>query len=98
MAQILKRPLAEADLLEIWRHIALDNPKNADLLLDTIEMSIRTLLRSPLMGRERPELMAGLRSFVCKRYVIFYLSLENNIELIRVLHGSRDIDFIFQDT
>jgi toxin ParE1/3/4 len=46
-------------------------------------------------GRERPELAPRLRSFPAGRYVLFYRPIGGGIEIVRVLHGSRDIDSIF---
>jgi toxin ParE1/3/4 len=43
------------------------------------------------MGRLRPELKAELRSLSTGNYVVFYLAMEDGIDLVRVLHGSRDI-------
>jgi toxin ParE1/3/4 len=43
------------------------------------------------MGRSREELAAGLRSIVLKPYVVFYRPLDDGIELIRILHGKRDV-------
>ncbi|MEG3934909.1 type II toxin-antitoxin system RelE/ParE family toxin [Microcoleus sp. T2B6] len=41
------------------------------------------------------ELLAGLHSFPIGNYVVFYREIENGIDVIRVLHGSRDIEDIF---
>ena len=54
MPLILRRPQAEADLDEIWLHIAQDNPDAADRFIDLIESSCEGLARNPLMGRLRP--------------------------------------------
>jgi toxin ParE1/3/4 len=48
------------------------------------------------MGRERPELLADLRSFPVGRYVIFYLPRPHGIEVVRVLHGARDLKPLFE--
>ena len=47
-------------------------------------------------ARVRDELAEGLRSFAVGRYVIFYRPISEGVEIVRVLHGSRDIDAIFQ--
>jgi toxin ParE1/3/4 len=36
--------------------------------------------------------MPGLCSFPVGRYIIFYLIISDGIEVVRVLHASRDID------
>lgn len=95
MPQVLKRPQAEADLIEIWWYIAQDNPANADLFLDKIEERCRALAQFPRMGISREELMPALRSIPFGNYLIFYLPIEGGIEVVRVLPGMRDIDAIF---
>ena len=49
------------------------------------------LVENPLAGRERRELRANLRSFRVGNYVIFYVPLPDGVEIIRVMHGRRDI-------
>ena len=48
-----------------------------------------------MMGRARDELSPGIRSMPFGRYVIFYAPLADGIDIIRVLHSSRDIDAVF---
>lgn len=95
MPTIVKRPQAEADLDEIWWYIAQDNPDAADRMLDRIEESCNTLAQFPLMGVSREELLPSLRSRAVGNYVIFYLPLEDGIDIVRVLPGMRDIDALF---
>ena len=97
MAVILKRPRALRDLAEIWSYIAEDGVANADTLASRIDKTFKLLARRPGIGRARPELYPDLRSFVVGKYVVFYLQLTNGIEVIRVLHGARDIDAVFED-
>ena len=93
--RVLKRPLAESDLDDIWWYIAQENPEAADRLLDRIEERCRALARFPEMGVSREELMPGLRSLPIGNYVIFYLPIEHGIDIVRVLPGMRDIDAFF---
>ena len=93
--RILKRPEAENDLEEIWLYIAQDNIDGADKLLDEIEKTSQKLAQFADMGRNRDELHPGLRSFPVGKYLIFYLPISGGLEIVRVLHGMRDIDTIF---
>ena len=95
MARVLKRPQAEADLEEIWWYIAQDNPDAADRLLDQIEERCTALAGFPMMGVRREELLPSLRSLAVGNYVVFYLPLDDGIDMVRVLHGMRDIDALF---
>jgi toxin ParE1/3/4 len=66
----------------------------ADRVLDEIERICRLIATRPAMGRERPELRPGVRSFGVMSWVIFYRIGEEHIEILRVLHGARDLDAI----
>jgi toxin ParE1/3/4 len=43
------------------------------------------------MGRKVGELAPNLRSLPVGSYLIFYRPIDDGIQLIRVLHGARDI-------
>jgi toxin ParE1/3/4 len=96
MKQVFKRPLADADLDEIWDYIAADSPERAVNFLRKLYAKMQSLATSPNIGCRRDELLPGLRSFPCGNYVIFYFPMENGIDVVRVLQGSRDIDHVFQ--
>jgi toxin ParE1/3/4 len=91
MARIILTRAAKADLLEIWTFIAVENESAADRLLDRLYEAIENLALHPYLGRERPELAAGLRSHPVERYILFYQPQPDAIEVARVLHSSRDI-------
>lgn len=95
MPRVTRRPLAEADILEIWDYIADDNIAAADRWVDRLDEQLGLLAGQPMMGRARDELAPGVRSFPFGRYVVFYAPLDDGIDVIRVLHGARDIDAVF---
>lgn len=84
----------ERDLEAIWDFIAPDNPEAAERTLRRIDEQFRKLALHPLLGRERSDLSAGLRSSVVGNYVIFYLPLPGGqgIQVVRVIEGHRDIE------
>ena len=51
---------------------------------------------NPDAGRRQDKLLVNPRSFVVKNYFIFYMPFEEGVEILRVLHGSRDIESIFE--
>jgi toxin ParE1/3/4 len=73
MARVDKRPLAEADLDDIWWYIAQDNPDAADKQLDRLEERCTALAEFPLTGMSREELLPSLRSVTVGNYVILGL-------------------------
>ncbi|MDT8446588.1 MAG: type II toxin-antitoxin system RelE/ParE family toxin [bacterium] len=92
MPRILKTPLALEDTLEAAEFIYRDNPQAAERFLDLIDEKLKLLAENPLIGRERAELLASLRSFPFKSYVVFYRPLTDGIEFIRLLHAHQDVE------
>ncbi|MEQ1706587.1 MAG: type II toxin-antitoxin system RelE/ParE family toxin [Rickettsiales bacterium] len=96
MANFLILPQAEQDLDEIWWYIAQDNPKNADRFLDSIQETCVVVSEYPNMGEARDELFKRLRSFPVGNYLVFYISQKDKLNIVRVLHGSRDLKHVFE--
>ena len=67
MARVTRRPLAEADILEIWDYIAEDSIVEADHWMDRLDEKLRLWATQPMMGRSRDELATGLRSLAFGR-------------------------------
>ncbi|MGA2030454.1 MAG: type II toxin-antitoxin system RelE/ParE family toxin [Verrucomicrobiota bacterium] len=86
---------AGGDLEEIDEFISLDNPDAVARLLLSIQEKCALLSRQPQMGRSRFELSPELRGFPVGNYLIFYRPVTDGIEVIRVLHGARDIPELF---
>jgi toxin ParE1/3/4 len=97
LSLVFKRPRANRDLWEIWDYIADDSPDRADDLIATFDTKFRILAGQPELGRRRDELSENLRSLAVGRYVIFYLPIPKGIEVVRVLHGARDMNALFQE-
>jgi toxin ParE1/3/4 len=95
MARVERRPQAEADILDIWLYITEDSLLDADRWVDRLDETFTLWSRQPLMGRARDSLAPGLRSFAFGRYVVFYLPLPDGIDVVRVLHGARDLEAVF---
>jgi toxin ParE1/3/4 len=95
MARVLRRPKAAEDIAAVWDFIADDNPDAADHWVDQLDTQLRLLATQPLMGRARDELAPGFRSFPFGRYLVFYLLIGDGIDVVRVLHGARDVDTVF---
>lgn len=84
-------PAAEIDLEEIWYHIALNAPGTADRIVDNIRKRCDQLSVFPDSGPSRREIAADARSLNEGRYVILYRIFETTIEIVRVVHGARDL-------
>lgn len=97
MARVTRRPQAETDILEIWGYIAADSVAQADRWVENLDRTLGLWVTQPMMGRERTELAPGLRSFPFGRYVVFFIALSDGIDVVRVLHGSLDIEGRFHE-
>ncbi|NEO87922.1 MAG: type II toxin-antitoxin system RelE/ParE family toxin [Spirulina sp. SIO3F2] len=82
---------AEADLEDIWVYLAQQNEIRADQKIAEIINKFPMLAQFPNMGQKRDDLAIGLRSFPIKPYLIFYIHIPEGLEIVRVLHQSRDI-------
>lgn len=87
---------ANEDLIEIHDYIAGENPAAALRLVNRIEKRCKDLRIHPMTGRRRDDLAPGLRSLVQGRYVIFYRVVGRQVQIIRILHGARDIGRILK--
>jgi len=86
---------AETDLVDIWVYIAEDSPDVADAFIERLYQKCQLLADNPELGRRRPELGAGLRSFPFRRYMIYYRAKQHSLEIARILSAYRDLDSFF---
>ena len=91
MPRILRTPDSRSDYDEIWSYIAVRNLDAADRLVMQFDATLSVIATTSLMGRDVSELGVNLRCFPVGNYLIFYRPIEEGIQLIRVLHGARDI-------
>ncbi|MBL0029905.1 MAG: type II toxin-antitoxin system RelE/ParE family toxin [Rhodanobacteraceae bacterium] len=90
MAGVEISQAAEADLIDIWMHIAAGDAAAADHQLDHFSHVFALLASQPQMGVDRSALLRpGVRSFVVDRYLVFYCLLAKP-RILRVMHGARD--------
>ncbi|HLN31430.1 MAG TPA: type II toxin-antitoxin system RelE/ParE family toxin [Gemmataceae bacterium] len=94
MLSVVRTDQAEIDLGEILEHLEEHNPQAAEQLVTAIDDRCNLLGQFPEMGRARNELAPGLRSVVVERYVLFYRISVAAVEVLRILHGARDIETI----
>lgn len=96
MRQLPVSPDARGDLADIWWFIAQNNESAANKIITTITKKFDDLLVSPGMVREGNEILPGLRSFPVGKYLILYRYIEDGIEVVRVIHGARDVEGLFE--
>ena len=99
MSAYLLLETADRDLQNIWRYYdRLGGEQLADQQIADLHYRFALLADYPYMGRERPELVEGIRSFVSSNpvYTILYFPLEDWIEIAHVIHGSQGLSQRFE--
>jgi toxin ParE1/3/4 len=95
--------LAEVDLMEAYIYIGADSPAAAERLVDAVGNTVAFLLENPGAGRVREFSSASLRRVRSwsvegfQNYLLFYRVAGENLEVIRILHGARDIPSLMED-
>ena len=92
MARVDKTSRAETDLIQIADYIAKDSLKAALRWISEIDQTFRLLAKNPLLGENVGYLQLDTRRQTFGRYLIFYRPIEQGIIVVRVLHGSRQIE------
>ena len=87
---------AKGELDDIWDFYSETvSDAEADRWVDRLLDCFDLLTEFPRMGRARPEYAPGIRSYVTDPYVIWYYIWPGQIEISRILHGSRDVRRLF---
>ena len=100
---VTQRPGARIDLLEQFVYFGeQESVRLAERYFAAMDETCALLVKQPRIGGTYdsgiPEL-AGLRRIPVKgfeNYLIFYLPHSGGIDVIRVIHGVRDIENLFQ--
>jgi toxin ParE1/3/4 len=98
MARVIYLQEAIEDLQQIWGYLAKQTQSSdiADRVIESIVNAADLYAMNSALGTARDELVAGLRCFTVARYVVFFLPCETGIEVVQVIHGSRDIPTRFR--
>lgn len=97
MKPLSYRPAALEDLRAIALYIADDNPERALNFVNDLRAKAGQAAERPDSFTARDDLVPGLRSARLGRYLIFFLNLPDQVEVIRVLHGARDLTSLFEE-
>jgi toxin ParE1/3/4 len=86
------------DLESICDDIAIDNPDAASNLFDDIKRQCVRVAKFPLSGKSYDTLKPNLRGFIIKNYIVFYTIEGENISIIKIVSGYRDLEAIFRSS
>ena len=92
-------PEARRDIVSCGNYLAERNVAVAERFADAVDATIEMLLGNPNLGER---LHTDLLGQICyrtvldfKNYLIFYRRVNDVLEIVRVLHGARDYDKLF---
>ena len=88
--KIIFSPQAIADLEEVVRFIAKDDPAAAVRIGNALIDRVEILENFPLLGAQYPK-RPGVRKLVSRPYLIFYRPRleENSVDILRYWHGAQ---------
>lgn len=101
--KVFLTPLAQQDLVNQGQYLAEESIEVSDRFLSAIQATFSQIIQMPRIGsprQYRDPRLTGIRMWPVKgfeNHLIFYRAQEKYIEVIRILHGARDIDVIFQE-
>ena len=83
---------ARSDLKQIWNYIADDNIDAADKVRDEIKSNLQKLARMPFIGHRRTDVKNPAYLFwVVYSYLIVYRPETKPLQIVRIIHGARDL-------
>jgi toxin ParE1/3/4 len=102
--RVVFRRKAEEDIEDIAYYIAQDNVRAAEAFREALENACFLLAERPEIGPLRsfgnPRLsdvrLWPIRGF--ERYLLFYRVAGDTLDVIRVVHGARDLPALFEET
>ena len=103
MGNVYKRPQVIRDLINLATYIAGNNMDVSYKFLAAAEETFKQLAKTPKMCRLSEfdnHNLADIRQQAIKgfrNYLVFYQTRDTDVEILRVLHGRRDIDAIFDE-
>ncbi len=79
--------LAVVDFASIYDYTLLNfGEAQADSDTDEMEDVLQSVVHSPRMGRENPDIAEGVRRVDYRLHAIFYRIRDNDIFILRILH------------
>jgi toxin ParE1/3/4 len=97
VTRVLLTVQAELDLEEIGDYIAADNPERALSFVSEIQAHCERIAKVPHAYPAWPELGEGLRCCAHGRYLIVFQPVTEEVLIVRILHGARDLPALFRD-
>jgi toxin ParE1/3/4 len=98
MTKIILSPEAQMDLMGLCDYLDASNPDVSMKFFDAARSTFVALARMPMIGQQygasETQSLRKWRVKGFRQYLIFYRIKSETIEIVRILHGSQDVDSI----
>jgi toxin ParE1/3/4 len=84
------------DLESISAYFADVNVEAGETFLQGFNKRCQQLVNFPSIGRSYDDLQAGLRGLPLDGYIILYRTMNDAIEIVRVVNGRQDLGALFE--
>ncbi len=96
MARVVRSEQAQQDLEGILDYLDSQSDQAADRFATKFDQTCDLHAMHPQIGGSAEEYAPALRYFTVWNYAIFYRPIEDGIEIVRMIHGARDIPQLFK--
>jgi len=89
--------IAQEDLISIVEYIQMDDPLSTQTFLDEVDQTIAKLENFPYIGSTPKDMRLmhlNYRILMIGNYLVFYVVLDEIIEIRRILYGKRQYSFL----
>jgi toxin ParE1/3/4 len=97
-AQFRLTKTATNDIEQITDFIAQQSGlQQSETFLSKLDAKFANIVTFPQIGRKRSEILPNLRSVPLDKYLILYLLIGEDVEILRVVSGYRDLARLFTE-
>ena len=90
-------PIAVEDLTSVHDFIAAESRRYARIVIGEIRRRVRSIHEFPLAGRVVPEFdLESIRQVPAHNYRIIYRVHGENVDILGVVHGARDLESLWE--
>ncbi len=96
--KVVLTPIAETDLVSVFDWLAQRDKAFACAYVDKLQAAVMKFGEFPRLGVPRPEWGTGVRARFVDSYCFAYRVGDGQIEILRIIHTSRDLNHLFSRT
>jgi toxin ParE1/3/4 len=89
---------ASRDLVEIVDYFANTNIESGERFIQEFEKKCKNIVNFPSMGRSYEDIAPFLRGIPIDGHIILYKVIDEEITIVRVVSGKRDLKSLFSDS